>query len=98
MTTKTFRIISSAGQDMGTYTAETPAEALDAMARDAGYASAEEAAEVAGPFEGTVEVVDAAYGHTFAAWLAAAGRTDSASEYDLRAAWRAGEDPTEYQR
>jgi hypothetical protein len=33
---------------------------------------------------------------TFAEWLAAAGRADSASEYDLRAAWRAGEDPEEY--
>ena len=37
-----------------------------------------------------------AYGLTFSKWLAAAGRTDSASEYDLRAAWRAGEDPAEY--
>jgi hypothetical protein len=41
---------------------------------------------------------DTAYGYTFADWLAAAGRTDSASEYDLRAAWRAGEDPAEYAR
>jgi len=39
-----------------------------------------------------------AYGLTFAAWLRAAGRSDSASEYDLRAAWRAGESPTEYRR
>jgi hypothetical protein len=39
---------------------------------------------------------DIAYGYTFAQWLAAAGRSDSASEYDLRAAWRAGEDPAEY--
>lgn len=39
---------------------------------------------------------DEAYGYTFAGWLAAAGRTDSASDYDLRAAWRAGEEPTEY--
>lgn len=37
-----------------------------------------------------------AYGLTFQRWLAAAGRSDSASEYDLRAAWRAGEDPAEY--
>lgn len=36
------------------------------------------------------------HGYTFAGWLQAAGREDSASEYDLRAAWRAGEDPTEY--
>lgn len=39
-----------------------------------------------------------AHGVTFAAWLAAAGRADSASEYDLRAAWRAGENPEEYTR
>jgi hypothetical protein len=39
---------------------------------------------------------DAAHGYTFAAWLSAAGRCDSASEYDLRSAWRAGEDPSEY--
>ncbi len=40
---------------------------------------------------------DKAHGMTFAVWLTAAGRSDSASEYDLRAAWRAGEDPAEYQ-
>jgi hypothetical protein len=37
------------------------------------------------------------HGYTFARWLEAAGRQDSASEYDLRAAWDAGEDPAEYQ-
>lgn len=37
-----------------------------------------------------------AYGYTFSSWLRAAGRQDSASEYDLRAAWRSGEDPSEY--
>jgi len=46
----------------------------------------------------TTPTDDIAHGLTFAAWLAAAGRTDSASEYDLRAAWRAGEDPAEYAR
>ena len=46
----------------------------------------------------TEEAEPTAYGMTFAAWLAAAGRSDSASEYDLRAAWRAGEAPTDYQR
>lgn len=35
--------------------------------------------------------------NTFAEWLAAAGRVDSASEYDLRAAWRAGESPSDYE-
>ena len=37
-----------------------------------------------------------AHGLTFSEWLRTAGRSDSASEYDLRAAWRAGEDPSEY--
>lgn len=41
---------------------------------------------------------ETAFGFAFREWLAAAGRTDSASEYDLRAAWRAGEDPAEYLR
>ena len=36
------------------------------------------------------------HGYTFEQWLHAAGRRDSASEYDLRAAWDAGEDPEEY--
>lgn len=40
---------------------------------------------------------DVVEGYTFGAWLRAAGRRDSASEYDLRAAWRAGEDPSEYE-
>lgn len=44
------------------------------------------------------ELPDVAHGYTFDAWLAAAGREDTTSEYDLRAAWRAGEDPTEYKR
>jgi hypothetical protein len=34
--------------------------------------------------------------YTFGEWLAEAGRRDSASQYDMRAAWRAGEDPAEY--
>lgn len=42
------------------------------------------------------ETDDVVHGLTFTAWLAKAGRTDSASEYDIRAAWRAGEDPAEY--
>lgn len=37
-----------------------------------------------------------AHGYTFAAWLDAANRADGASQYDLRAAWRAGENPEEY--
>jgi hypothetical protein len=39
---------------------------------------------------------DQAFGRTFEQWLKAAGRSDSASEYDLREAWRAGESPGEY--
>lgn len=39
---------------------------------------------------------DTAHGLTFAEWLAQAGRSDTCSEYDLRAAWRAGENPDEY--
>lgn len=56
----------------------------DAAARDGGI----------GAFEADGD--ESAHGYTFAEWLAAAGRSDSASEYDLRAAWRAGEDPSEY--
>lgn len=37
-----------------------------------------------------------AFDLTFSEWLVAANRSDSASEYDLRAAWRAGEDPGDY--
>lgn len=39
---------------------------------------------------------EVAHGYTFSGWLEAAGRSDSASEYDLRAAWRAGESPEDY--
>lgn len=55
----TYQIISAQGADLGTYTAASEADALDAMARDAGYASEAEATEVAGPFEGTVVAVAA---------------------------------------
>ena len=40
---------------------------------------------------------DVRHGYTFSAWLSAAGRSDLASEYDLRAAWDAGEDPSVYE-
>ena len=39
---------------------------------------------------------ETAHGYTLAEWLEAAGRYDTTSEYDLRAAWRAGEDPADY--
>lgn len=51
---RTYLITSNAGVNMGCYVAESEADALDAMAIDAGYASQADAAEVAGPFEGTV--------------------------------------------
>lgn len=56
--------------------------------RDLGWDAAADAAEEAE--EPEVE------GFTFEGWLRAASRKDSASCYDLRAAWRAGENPEEY--
>lgn len=51
----TYQITSSAGADLGTYEGATPAEALDAMCRDAGYKSAADAVTSGiAPFEGTV--------------------------------------------
>jgi len=56
----TFRITSSAGQDLGTYKGETAADALDAMAQDAGYRDQADAAQTVGAFDGKVEVVPSA--------------------------------------
>jgi hypothetical protein len=55
-----YQITSSAGVDMGTYEADTAEGALDAMARDAGYRDQVHAAEVAGPFDGTVREIGTA--------------------------------------
>lgn len=55
-----YQITSSAGVDMGIYEGSTPAEALDAMARDAGYRDQADAAEQVGAFAGTVAAVEAA--------------------------------------
>jgi hypothetical protein len=60
--TKHYRITSSAGQDLGTYTATSPEAALDAMAQDAGYADSVDAAAQVGEFSGTVEEL---HSHTF---------------------------------
>jgi hypothetical protein len=43
-----YRIESQQGMDMGIFEAESAREALDAMARDAGYASHEASCEVTG--------------------------------------------------
>jgi hypothetical protein len=45
--------------------------------------------------EETVEAVDG-HAYTFREWLDTACRETSASEFDLRAAWRAGENPIDY--
>lgn len=39
----TYRITSEAGVDMGTYDAEGPEQALDCLARDAGYKNMDDA-------------------------------------------------------
>ena len=50
-------ITSAAGVALGTYAGDSVADALDAMARDAGYASQEAASSVVGLFDGHVVYV-----------------------------------------
>jgi len=53
-----FQIVSSAGVVFGVYQGATAAEAIDAMARDAGYASeADTVARGIEPFDGVVREV-----------------------------------------
>lgn len=56
---RSYRITSDAGIDLGTYPATSPTDALDAMARDAGYLDHASACQTASPWEGTVhEIAD----------------------------------------
>jgi hypothetical protein len=54
-----WRIVSDAGVDMGVYSGRSRLDALDAMARDAGYASEDDAnASGIEPFSGVVTRID----------------------------------------
>lgn len=52
-----WRITSDAGVELGEYPGKSVADALDALARDAGYASQETAMGARGPFRGHVVYV-----------------------------------------
>ena len=50
----TYLIESSAGVTLGYYKGIDTLDALDAMARDAGYTDYAESVEAVGPFDGTI--------------------------------------------
>lgn len=52
-----WRITSDAGVELGEYPGKSVADALDAMARNAGYSSQETAMSAVGPFRGHVVYV-----------------------------------------
>jgi hypothetical protein len=82
-----WQVTSSAGVDMGVYEGETPADALDAMARDAGYKSQADATDSGiSPFEGTVaREMPAGWepGHTVYALEIAALECDPVDGYEV---------------
>lgn len=58
---KSFRIENSkSGADLGVYEGETAADALDAMARDAGYADYQHCAETTGSDESDLIITEVA--------------------------------------
>ena len=52
-----WRITSEQGVEFGEYPGKSVADALDALARDAGYASQETCMQAVGPFKGHVVYV-----------------------------------------
>ena len=56
---KAYRIVSSAGQSLGIYLADSPADALDQLAKDAGYLDQRDAwMRGIETFDGSIETLD----------------------------------------